>query len=406
MLERILLTAIVTVSAKSKFKSMLAEILASSGDIDQASKADMTSVDNHLPGVSAIAIHGSDRNPAVDDANFNFNYTTAEPAPSSSADSVMSDLISKEDSSAVTSVPYVEDELKFDNNKEVSNQNDQCLTIHESTSLESLLSISTLRPTSLLPSTSLLYPDTAPRSAWRPQIDSWMKKNHPTILKEIVQWSESDKNDKFEKVHPKTAAPLPSASLSTGPSDRVSTGSSPKKERRMSYESKPYARPQKAPEPARPLNTSNAISGPNNGSSSSLPLSSSASQDSSLHAAFHYHSPPRRGSQEDQQSPPGSPGSQDAVISSQFPKRRCISCGSDQSPCWRPSWSAAAGQLCNSCGLRYKKTGARCVSPTCRRIPAKGEWMVMKNAATRIHGKLTFQCLSCGGEVEVGERGQ
>lgn len=381
---------------------MLAEILASSGEVDQATKAAMNSVDNRLPGLSAIAISGSEQNSAVGDANFNVNYTTAEPAPSSSADSVMSDLISKEDT-AVTSVAYVEDQLKFDNKDAAEINKDSA--IEDTTSLEALLSISTLRPTSLLPSTSLLYPDTAPRSAWRPQIDSWMKKNHPTILKEIVQWSESDKQDKNEKAHPKTAAPISSASLSISPSDRVNTGSSPKKERRMSYESKPYARPPKAVEPTRSLATSNVAPASSNGTAS-LSSGSSTAHDSSLHATLHYHSPSRCGSQEDQQSSPqGSPGLQDAVISSQFPRRKCISCGSDQSPCWRPSWSAAAGQLCNSCGLRYKKTGARCVSSTCRRIPAKGEWMVMKNAATRINGKLTFQCLSCGGEVEVGERG-
>ncbi|KAH3675156.1 hypothetical protein WICMUC_002812 [Wickerhamomyces mucosus] len=91
-------------------------------------------------------------------------------------------------------------------------------------------------------------------------------------------------------------------------------------------------------------------------------------------------------------------------------KRKCISCGSDQSPCWRPSWSVAAGQLCNSCGLRYKKTGARCLSESCGRIPAKGEWTAMKNrgkvniiskTGQTIQG---YKCLHCGGEVEVKEK--
>jgi len=79
--------------------------------------------------------------------------------------------------------------------------------------------------------------------------------------------------------------------------------------------------------------------------------------------------------------------------------RRCISCGSDQSPCWRPSWSIEAGQLCNSCGLRYKKTGARCLSPSCGRIPAKGEWVTMRS--TQVNGR--YSCLYCGGGVAVGE---
>lgn len=91
-------------------------------------------------------------------------------------------------------------------------------------------------------------------------------------------------------------------------------------------------------------------------------------------------------------------------------KRKCISCGSDQSPCWRPSWSTSAGQLCNSCGLRYKKTGARCIDPNCCRIPAKGEWTVMRSRGTtritRADGSLgdVYACLHCNGEVEVKEK--
>lgn len=91
-------------------------------------------------------------------------------------------------------------------------------------------------------------------------------------------------------------------------------------------------------------------------------------------------------------------------------KRKCISCGSDQSPCWRPSWSTSAGQLCNSCGLRYKKTGARCMENDCRRIPAKGEWTAMKSRGkVEItdgdgHSHLGYKCLHCGGEVEVKEK--
>lgn len=91
-------------------------------------------------------------------------------------------------------------------------------------------------------------------------------------------------------------------------------------------------------------------------------------------------------------------------------KRKCISCGSDQSPCWRPSWSTTAGQLCNSCGLRYKKTGARCTIDSCRRIPAKGEWAAMKQRGKievlAADGSKTvgYGCLSCGGDVEVKEK--
>ncbi|ODV94438.1 hypothetical protein PACTADRAFT_77031 [Pachysolen tannophilus NRRL Y-2460] len=62
--------------------------------------------------------------------------------------------------------------------------------------------------------------------------------------------------------------------------------------------------------------------------------------------------------------------------------RSCISCKSIHSPCWRPSWLVTAGQLCNSCGLRYKKTGAHCLNENCLRIPAKGEWTLMKSRGT------------------------
>lgn len=83
-------------------------------------------------------------------------------------------------------------------------------------------------------------------------------------------------------------------------------------------------------------------------------------------------------------------------------KRRCISCGSDQSPCWRPSWSPSAGQLCNSCGLRYKKTNARCLNKSCGRIPAKCEWASIKNDAVKdADGKIHYRCTSCKGEIEV-----
>ncbi|ODV73405.1 DNA-binding transcription repressor ASH1 CYBJADRAFT_162779 [Cyberlindnera jadinii NRRL Y-1542] len=91
-------------------------------------------------------------------------------------------------------------------------------------------------------------------------------------------------------------------------------------------------------------------------------------------------------------------------------KRKCISCGSDQSPCWRPSWSTSAGQLCNSCGLRYKKTGARCISKSCCRIPAKGEWATMKargkKTFTKEDGSVVqaYACLNCNGEVEVKDK--
>lgn len=84
-------------------------------------------------------------------------------------------------------------------------------------------------------------------------------------------------------------------------------------------------------------------------------------------------------------------------------QRTCISCGSDQSPCWRPSWSAKEGQLCNSCGLRYKKTSARCLNKKCRKIPAKGEWALMQSSkmVKFSDGDEGHACLDCGSKVEV-----
>lgn len=85
--------------------------------------------------------------------------------------------------------------------------------------------------------------------------------------------------------------------------------------------------------------------------------------------------------------------------------RLCISCGSDQSPCWRPSWSIKEGQLCNSCGLRYKKTSARCLNDECKKIPAKGEWSLMqtKGKTTFEDGEEAYSCLDCGWKVEVSK---
>ncbi|KAF3995607.1 hypothetical protein FT663_00203 [Candidozyma haemuli var. vulneris] len=82
--------------------------------------------------------------------------------------------------------------------------------------------------------------------------------------------------------------------------------------------------------------------------------------------------------------------------------RVCISCGSDQSPCWRPSWSIKEGQLCNSCGLRYKKTSARCLNKKCKKIPAKGEWSLMQTKGKTDFGdEKAYSCLDCGWKVEI-----
>lgn len=89
--------------------------------------------------------------------------------------------------------------------------------------------------------------------------------------------------------------------------------------------------------------------------------------------------------------------------------RSCVSCHSSDSPCWRPSWSERKqDQLCNSCGLRYKKTHTRCLNDACRKIPSKGELALMKSNGiiksqledgTVIEG---LGCLFCGSIVETG----
>ncbi|SCU90128.1 LAME_0E07184g1_1 [Lachancea meyersii CBS 8951] len=88
--------------------------------------------------------------------------------------------------------------------------------------------------------------------------------------------------------------------------------------------------------------------------------------------------------------------------------RTCISCLATDSPCWRPSWTnKKQDQLCNSCGLRYKKTQTRCLNESCRKIPSKGELAIMKanGVLTRISpdGNVSrgLGCLFCNSIVET-----
>lgn len=50
--------------------------------------------------------------------------------------------------------------------------------------------------------------------------------------------------------------------------------------------------------------------------------------------------------------------------------RKCSSCGVRNTPCWRPGWSDSI-LLCNSCGLRHKKTRIHCAY--CCYVPLKSE---------------------------------
>ncbi|KAK9709763.1 DNA-binding transcription repressor [Basidiobolus ranarum] len=51
-------------------------------------------------------------------------------------------------------------------------------------------------------------------------------------------------------------------------------------------------------------------------------------------------------------------------------KKCCASCGVKHTPCWRPGWSDQV-PLCNSCGLRYRKTKVYCKH--CLYIPLRSE---------------------------------
>ncbi|ORX89348.1 hypothetical protein K493DRAFT_410491 [Basidiobolus meristosporus CBS 931.73] len=51
-------------------------------------------------------------------------------------------------------------------------------------------------------------------------------------------------------------------------------------------------------------------------------------------------------------------------------KKCCASCGVKHTPCWRPGWSEHV-PLCNSCGLRYRKTKIYCRG--CLYIPLRSE---------------------------------
>lgn len=367
----------------------------------------------------------------------------------------------------------------------------------------------TFRPVSSVPLLSLLYSDTAPRDTWRPQLESWLKKNHPSQLRDVerapspipiveslkTHWSYTAITKRHSAqlreirrtsrrrltVFEELIAPLPPRNIAYysdtdnesdehhhssvsghGSSVRKSAPHSalrsPRKKISAQHRDiKPYSRTSPSASAAqlasitghpRPRSNSNnnghhIIQGPvltispaeqnftvnpvpTNGH---VPLASGRPTNPGSAKITPNDSSSSSGYQP--LSPPSSPGntivnSSNSVegqlppVARGFPsipahaghtltfhsKRRCISCGSDQSPCWRPSWSPSAGQLCNSCGLRYKKTNARCIEKGCGRIPAKGEWVSMKNAGVRNArtGQMEYKCLYCNGGVEVGDK--
>lgn len=264
---------------------------------------------------------------------------------------------------------------------------------------------------------SLLFSDTAPRSTWRPQIESWLKKNHPNHLKDISStindidlddvpnkfqfleghWSVAyyknimkEKNHNNNNNHVRGQQDTSDNNERTPVSDELSSADDDDTGSSATTTSPPYF-----------LLSSTTPPSP------SVPLSKHSLATMNRKFPVNYQTPPSPpSSPQDRQQPPQSPANKVVhhhVNHAHSHKRRCISCGSDQSPCWRPSWSTSAGQLCNSCGLRYKKTNARCLSKACGRIPAKGEWLTMKNLAAQdpATGELKFKCLYCNGQVEV-----
>ncbi|CAG8462666.1 17494_t:CDS:2 [Funneliformis caledonium] len=82
--------------------------------------------------------------------------------------------------------------------------------------------------------------------------------------------------------------------------------------------------------------------------------------------------PPAKKRKPELQKGPKAPGRKE----SSSKVKVCASCRTKSTPCWRPGWSTDL-MLCNSCGLRYKKTKCVCTNPECRYIPLKTEYNAM-----------------------------
>lgn len=281
-----------------------------------------------------------------------------------------------------------------------------------------------LSPMSASSKYSLLYSDTAPRSTWRPQIESWLKKTHPNHLKDISSTiNDIDlKTNKFQFLEAHWSVAYHKSIMN-------------KKNDDYNYKNDNNNNKNHAREHGNISDKNNRILTANNLSSAdddddtvsstsppyfaqnsttppspAIPLSKNSLANNAEKFPVSYQTPPSPpSSPQNRQQLPQTPNSKIVhhhVHPTHSHKRKCISCGSDQSPCWRPSWSTSAGQLCNSCGLRYKKTSARCLTKACGRIPAKGEWLTMKNLAVQdpASGELLYKCLYCNGQVEVQDR--
>lgn len=84
------------------------------------------------------------------------------------------------------------------------------------------------------------------------------------------------------------------------------------------------------------------------------------------------------------------------------PAKECEACKQKETPCWRPGYTPG-GSLCNSCGLRYKKSGVFCPKEGCKYIPLKTEYASMEEERLAMN-KEHLKCRKCHGRVELPTR--
>ncbi|KAF9944492.1 DNA-binding transcription repressor [Mortierella alpina] len=80
-------------------------------------------------------------------------------------------------------------------------------------------------------------------------------------------------------------------------------------------------------------------------------------------------------------------------------QKHCEACGATETPCWRPGYTAST-VLCNSCGLRYKKSNVYCTKLSCKYIPLKTEYAAME-AERAQNGWDHLRCQECGERVAL-----
>ncbi|KAF9113412.1 DNA-binding transcription repressor, partial [Mortierella sp. 14UC] len=94
-----------------------------------------------------------------------------------------------------------------------------------------------------------------------------------------------------------------------------------------------------------------------------------------------------------------SPKKSAKIRESKAATKKCEACGASETPCWRPGYTAHSA-LCNSCGLRYKKSNVFCAKVGCKYIPLKTEYAAME--AERVKsGRAHLVCHKCKGPVAL-----